>query len=86
MKPYRYFKTLAKLGLAGNFIKSIIVFSFVTLLPQLLFLLPSKIDFKGYQIIIIMAITMFLLVPCFRMGAIGFVSDALSKKKMLLIL
>ena len=47
VKDMQDFKTLAKLGLTGNFIKSIIVFSFVTLLPQLLFLLPSKIDFKG---------------------------------------
>lgn len=81
MKPYSYFKTIAKIGLAGSFIKSIIAFLFVTLLPQIAFLLPSKLKLSNYQFLIIMAVVIFILVPCFRMGAIGFVSDSLLKKK-----
>lgn len=81
MKPYRYFKTLAKLGLAGRLIKCMVAFLFVTLLPQLIILIAGKFKFEAYQIITVMVLTTFVIIPCFKMGAITFLYDSLYKKE-----
>ena len=63
MKPYIFFKTSAKINLGRNFIKCIIAFLFVSLLPSLIIL------------------STFILIPCFKIGAIGFMIDSMEKKE-----
>lgn len=81
MKPYRYFKVAAKLGLSGSLIKCMVAFLFITLLPRLAQLLSGKFAFSTYQFLIIMAITTLVIIPCFKMGAISFLFDSLLKKE-----
>ena len=81
MKPYRYFKAIAKLGLRGSFLKNIVAFIFVSMLPTLFMLIPEKFQITGYKFLYISIPVIFVIIPCFRMGAIGFLFDSLSKKK-----
>lgn len=80
MKPYRYFKAIAKMGLSGSFLKNIIAFIFVSMLPTLFMLIPEKFQITGYNFLYISIPVIFVIIPCFRMGAIGFLFDSLSKK------
>ena len=83
MRPYRYFKTLAKLSLAGKYFKCIIAFLFVSLLPSLILLIPQKFtSLTINQFLWILIPAYFILIPCFRMGAIGITFDAIEKKEI----
>lgn len=81
MKPYRYFKQTAKINLGKNFIKCIIAFLFVSLLPNLILLLPGSFNLTRTHTIILFILSTFFLIPCFKMGAIGFMIDSLEKKE-----
>lgn len=81
MKPYRYFKQAAKINLGKNFIKCIIAFLFVSLLPNLILLLPGSLNLQRTHTIILFIISTLFLIPCFKMGAIGFMIDSLEKKE-----
>jgi len=80
MRPYKYFKTIAKMRLTGKYIKCIVAFLFVTLLTNLLTILPGKINLDMYQYLIFSIPSYLILIPCFRMGAIGIVFNSLENK------
>ncbi len=81
MKPYRFFKTSAKINLGRSFLKCIIAFLFVSLLPNLILLLPQSLDLSRTQTLILLFTSTFILIPCFKMGAIGFMIDSIEKKE-----
>lgn len=81
MKPYRLFKTLAKLNLGKNFIKCVIAFLFVSLLPNLILLLPNSLELTRNNTLILLLLSTFILIPCFKIGAIGFMIDSIEKKE-----
>ena len=81
MKPYIFFKTSAKINLGRNFIKFIVAFLFVSLLPSLILLLPSSLNLSKIHTLILLILSTFILIPCFKIGAIGFMIDSMEKKE-----
>lgn len=81
MKPYSFFKTSAKINLGRNFIKCIIAFLFVSLLPNLILLLPGSLNLSRTHTLILLLTSSVILIPCFKIGAIGFMIDSMEKKE-----
>ncbi len=72
MQSYSYFKKLAKKSLQGNFIKCIIAFLFVSLLPTLVSTFGERFPEMGISFTVISAVVALIIIPGFKMGAIDY--------------
>ncbi|MBE7021461.1 MAG: DUF975 family protein [Ruminococcaceae bacterium] len=81
MQTYRYYKELAKKSLQGNFIKCIVAFLFVSLLPVLNSALEMRFPDNTKLLTVISLISTVILVPCFKMGAIEYLFDTIRNNK-----
>lgn len=83
MKSFRFYKALARTAIGGtNFLKAIIVFLLVSLLPNLITLLTSKINTENIWVIAGSILVLYLsLMNPFNMGAIEFLMNILTNKE-----
>ncbi len=81
MQSYSYFKELAKKSLQGNFIKCMIAFLFVSLLPSFISAFRMRFSELGIIVTITGLISTLILIPCFKMGAIEYLFESIRKNK-----
>ena len=81
MQSYSYFKKLAKKSLQGNFVKCIIAFLFVSLLPTLTSAINTRFSEYTIPVAVTGLISSLILIPCFKMGAIEYLFETIRKNK-----